>query len=103
MKREVLLTAAESRQVLPLLLPDLTVAERLGRLPAPASPSDDPTDVMSWLQDLVADADARWASAWLRASALHAAKGRGVLNQLDVAAARALGDPIVDEVLRSAA
>ena len=57
---------------------------------------------MGWLRDLVADADGQWRSAWLRACAIHAAKARGVLGQVDVRAARALGDPIIDEVLGSA-
>jgi hypothetical protein len=101
---EVLLSAVESRLVLPLLQPDLAAAERLRRLQASARESrrEIPTDVVSWLQDVVADADDKWASAWLRACALYAARGRGVLDRLDVAAARSLGDPIVDEVLGSA-
>lgn len=97
---DVLLSPAESRQVLPLLHPDLPVSERLDQLPAPGS--DSPTDVVGWLQDLVADADGHWHSNWLRACAVHAAKGRSVLDQVDVDAARALGDPIIDEVLSSA-
>lgn len=97
---DVLLSPAESRRVLPLLHPDLPVSERLDQLPAPGS--DSPTDVVGWLQDLVADADGHWHSNWLRACAVHAAKGRGVLDQVDVDAARALGDPIIDEVLSSA-
>jgi len=60
------------------------------------------TDVVGWPQDLVADADGHWHSNWLRACAVHAAKGRGVLDRVDVDAARALGDPIIDEVLSSA-
>jgi hypothetical protein len=58
---------------------------------------------VGWLRVLVADEDDKWASAWLRACALYAARGRGVLDRLDVTAARSLGDPIVDEVLGSPA
>ncbi len=57
---------------------------------------------MGWLQDLVADADGQWRSAWLRACAIHAASARGVLERVDLVAARALGDPVIDEVLSSA-
>ena len=96
----VLLSPAESRQVLPLLHPDLPVSERLDQLPA--LESDSPTDLVGWLRNLVGDADGHWRSNWLRACAVHAAKTRGVLDRVDEDAARALGDPIVDEVLRSA-
>jgi hypothetical protein len=96
---EVLLSPVESRQVLPLLQPDLPMSQRLCRLSAPARRTDGPADLSGWLQDLVSDADGNWASVWLRACALHAAKGRGMLDRLDVTAARSLDDPIVDEVL----
>ena len=97
---EVVLGPAESKQVLALLQPGLPLSERLNQLP-PRS-SEAPTDLVGWLQDLVADADGHWRSAWLRACVLHAAKGRGLLGQADIRAARALGDPIIDEVLGSA-
>jgi hypothetical protein len=93
----VLLSSPESQLVLPLLQPDLPVTERLARLPAP--PNDGPTDPVGWLRDLVEDADGHWDSTWLRACALYAAKARGLLDGLDLAAARAFGDPIIDEVL----
>ena len=60
-----------------------------------------PTDVVGWLQDLVEDADGHWSSAWLRACAIHAARGRDALDRMRLDAARALGDPIVDEALAS--
>jgi hypothetical protein len=94
---QVLLSPTESKHVLPLLHPDRSVSERRKQLPAPAS--DDPTELLGWLRDLAADSDGRWASNWLRACALHAARDRRVLDQVDVDAARALGDPIIDEVL----
>jgi hypothetical protein len=97
---EVLLSPIEAKQVLPLLRPDLAVAERLDRLPPPAS--DDPTDLVGWLKDLVEDVDGHWRSTWLRACAIHAAKARRVLDQIDLDAARALDDPIIDELLDSA-
>ena len=102
---EVLLSPAESRHVLPLLQPGLTAPERLRRLQVSSrdSQGEVPTDVVGWLRDLVADGDGKWASAWLRACALYAARGRGVLDRLDVTAARSLGDPVVDEVLGSSA
>jgi hypothetical protein len=97
---DVLLSPAESKQVLPLLQPGLPIAQRLDQLPAPASGG--PTDLAGWLRDLVEDADDQWRSNWLRACAVHAANARGVLDRMDVDAARALGDPIIDEVLSSA-
>ncbi len=96
----VLLSPAESRQVVPLLHPDLTITERLDQLPALAGGAA--LDIVGWLQDLVADADGQWRSAWLRACAIHAASARGVLERVDLVAARALGDPVIDEVLSSA-
>jgi hypothetical protein len=97
---EVLLSPIEAKQVLPLLKADLAVAERLDRLPPLAS--DAPTDLVGWLKDLVEDVDGHWRSTWLRACAVHAAKARRVLDQIDLHAARALGDPIIDELLDSA-
>jgi hypothetical protein len=94
---EVLLSAAESKQVLPLLRPGLSAAERLDQLPA--SVDGGPTDLLGWLRDLVEDADGDWDSTWLRACAIHAAKARGVPDDVKVVAARALGDPMIDEVL----
>jgi hypothetical protein len=97
---EVILGPTEAKHVLPLLKPDLAVAERLDRLPAPAS--DAPTDLVGWLKDLVEDVDGHWRSTWLQACAIHAAKARRVLDQIDLDAARAIGDPIVDELLDAA-
>jgi hypothetical protein len=97
---EVLLSPVDAKQVLPLLKPDLTAAERLARLPPPAG--DVRTDVVGWLKDLVEDVDGHWRSTWLRACAAHAAMARGVLGQIDLDAARALRDPIMDEVLDAA-
>jgi hypothetical protein len=94
---EVVLGPIEAKQVLPLLRPDLAVAERLDRLPRTAT--DSPTDLVGWLKDLVEDVDGHWRSTWLRACAIHAATARRVLDQIDVDAARALSDPIIDELL----
>jgi hypothetical protein len=76
----------------------MPVAERLARMPAQIS--DGSSDLAGWLCDLVEDADDSWRSSWLRACAIHAAAARGLLGQIDLGAARALGDPIVDEELR---
>jgi hypothetical protein len=97
---EVHLDAA-SRHLIPLLLPALPVAERLGRMPSPAA--SDPTDVAGWLRDLVEDRDDAWRSPWLRACAIHAAVARGLLAGFELDAARALGDPVIDEELARAA
>jgi hypothetical protein len=94
---EVLLSPIEAKQVLALLQRDLPVAERLDRLPQPAS--DAPTDLVGWLEALVEDRDGHWRSTWLRACAIHAAKARGLLDQFDLYTARTLGDPIIDELL----
>ena len=48
---------------------------------------------------MIEDAEDEWRSAWLRATAIHAAKARRVLDQVDLTAARALGDPTIDELL----
>jgi hypothetical protein len=94
------LGAAESRRLLPLLDPELDPPARLaalaahGVVSAAGSPERDHT-----LRDLVEDAAGMWRSPWLRACAIHAARGAGVLPTCDVATARALHDPIVDEEL----
>jgi hypothetical protein len=92
----VLLYPAEAKQVLALLRPDLAIAERMDQLPA-AGPGQ--TDLVGRLQDLVEDANGEWRSPWLRACAIHSARGRGVVNSFKLDAARALGDPIIEEVL----
>jgi hypothetical protein len=94
----VLLGTEQSRLVLALLQPDLSISERLGRLPE-AFARDGLTDLYGWLRDLVEDPDGRWRSTWLRACAIHAARARGLLEGLDLGPARALDDPIIDEVL----
>ncbi len=71
--------------------------ERLARLPATVG--DVPSDLNGWLRDLIEDVDDRWRSPWLRANAIYAAKGRHVLDQFDLDATRALGDPTIDELL----
>ena len=97
----VLLTPAEAKLALPLLDPGLSFAAQLERLPAPppGPARGDPSDAGAWLHDVVEDPDGQWRSAWLCACAIHTAKARGVLAQFDVDAVRALGDPIIDEVL----
>ena len=94
---EVLMSPSEAKPVLALLQRDLPVAERLARLPQPVG--DAPTDLVGWLRDLVEDVDGQWRSTWLRATAIHAAKGRRVLDRFDLAGARSLGDPTIDELL----
>ncbi len=97
---EVLLSPIEARQVLPLLKRDLAMAERLERLPPTAG--DVPTSFAGWLKDLVEDPAGNWRSTWLRACAVHAAQARRMLDQIDLDTARALGDPIIDELLDAA-
>ena len=91
----VVLAEREARLVLALLLPGLSPADRLRQLPRPGGPRDP----NGWLRDLVEDRDRTWRSPWLRACAVHAARGRGVLDGMDVDAARTLGDPVLDEEL----
>jgi hypothetical protein len=93
---EVTLGSTASRTALAILQPDLAIVERLARLGAPADAPRDPDGV---LRDLIEDGDGRWRSTWVRACAIHAARARGVLERMDVTAARALGDPVVDEEL----
>ena len=99
---EVMVGLAESRLVIALVDPSLTPAERLGRLASPSTGAAASRDTEAWLRDLVEDADDVWRSAWLRACAIHAAAASGVLGRIDLAAARALGDPVVDEELGAA-
>ncbi|HEU0245064.1 MAG TPA: Npt1/Npt2 family nucleotide transporter [Candidatus Limnocylindrales bacterium] len=96
---EVVVGAAATRDVAPLLEPSLSVGDRLGRL---STDPGAPDDAAGRLRDLVEDPSDRWRSGWLRACAIHAAAGRGMLGALDLSGARALGDPIVDEELRAA-
>ncbi len=100
---EVGVGPTESRLVVPLLDPSLTPAKRLGRLAPLARATAAPRDAEDWLRDLVEDADHGWRSAWLRACAIHAASASGLLGRIDLASARALGDPVVDEELGFAA
>ncbi len=93
---EVTLGSAASRTVLPILEPDLSVTDRLARL---GTPPDAPRDPNAALRDLIEDGDRRWRSTWVRACAIHAARARGRLDQIDLTAAQALHDPIVDEEL----
>jgi hypothetical protein len=94
----VLLGVAESRLVLPLLQPALSISERLGRLPEGLA-GDGPTGLTGWLRDLVEDPHDRWRSTWLRACAIDAARARGLLQGLNLGPARGFHDPIIDEVL----
>jgi hypothetical protein len=92
----VLVPADEARRVVAILEPDLPIADRLRRLGVPAAAAP---DLDTTLRDLVEDRDDAWRSPWLRACALHAAIARGRPAGLDLAPARALGDPLIDEVL----
>ena len=90
------LGADAAARVLAVIDPGLGVAERSGRL---GSPVGAPSDAEGWLRELIEDPDDDWRSPWLRACAVHAAASRGVLGSMDTAAARKLGDPIIDEEL----
>ena len=94
----VVLGPAESRPVLALLHPELSVPERLARLSAEL-PTDGPSDLDAWLRNLVEDPGGQWGATWLRACAMHAARARGLLDSMDLATARAAGDPLIDEEL----
>ena len=99
---EVGVGTAEANIVVALLDARLAPAQRLERLaPAARSPAA-PRLVEDWLRDLVEDADHSWRSAWLRACAIQVAGASGVLARIDLASARALGDPVVDEELDAA-
>ena len=93
---DVLLHPDEARPVLAILAPGLPDADRLRRLGAidDASTALDPT-----LQDLVEDRDGAWRSPWLRACAIHSAIAHGLLAGIDLREARALHDPVIDELL----
>ncbi len=93
----VLLDAREASVVLPLLQPDLSIADRHRGLKV--SVGTDPTDAAGWLRNMIEDAGGLWRSTWIRACAIHAAAGRGVLDQVDTSAAEAIGDPVIDEEL----
>ena len=100
---EVAVGSAESRLVVALLDARLEPAQRLERLAPPTRSAAAPRDVEDWLRDLVEDADQGWRSAWLRACAIHVAGACGALARMDLASARVLSDPVVDEELASAA
>jgi hypothetical protein len=100
---EVGVGSAESRPVVALLDPRLLPAQRMERLASPTATATAPGDQEDWLRDLVEDADHGWRSRWLRACAIHVAGACGLLGQIDLASARALGDPVVDEELGAAA
>jgi hypothetical protein len=96
---EVAAGSSTARSVQPLLRSHSSAAER------PAPPTRDvgaPRGGTGWLCDLVEDPADRWRSPWLRACAIHAARGRGVLAQCDVTAAGVLADPVVEEELAAA-
>jgi hypothetical protein len=99
---DVLLTPEDRDLVGPILRPGWTAAERLARLeqlPDVAQPGSSAPDLDAWLRDLIEDPAADWRSPWLRACAVHAAAARGILASIELEAARALGDPVVDEEL----
>lgn len=102
----VTLGHVERDLVLAVLQPGLSLRERLLRLggsggsPASAPTTGaEPTDDSAWLRDMVEDPGGRWRAPWLRACAVHAAAVRGILDGMDVGAARTLGDPVIDEEL----
>ena len=97
----VLLGTEKSRLVLALLQPDVSISERLGGLPEGFA-GHGLTDLDGWLRELVEDREGQWRSAWLRACAIDSARARSLLDGLDLGSARALRDPIIDEVLAGA-
>ena len=100
---EVAVGTAEAGLLGALLDRRLTPSERLERLAAAPGVTTARRDAEAWLRDIVEDADDAWRSSWLRACAIHAAAARGLLDRVDLTAARAAGDPVVDEELRLAA
>ncbi len=94
----VLLRPDEARRTLAILAPDLPHADRLQRL---GGAGGGPADLEAMLRDLVEDRDGTWRSPWLRACAIHAAIARGRLDGMDLGTARALEDPVIDELLAS--
>lgn len=98
---EVELGAGTAHRVVAVLDRGLSPDERLGRLggnETSTTPGRSET-----LRDLVEDPHGSWRSPWLLACAIHEARADGLLPVLDLAPARAVGDPIVDEELRLAA
>jgi hypothetical protein len=98
---DVVLGPEGSKSIVALLHPVLSIPERLSRLPTELA-DDGPSDLVGFLRDIVEDPRERWRSTWLRACAIHAAKARGLLEMMDVGAARTIGDSIIDEALRGA-
>jgi hypothetical protein len=98
---------AEARRLLAVL--DATLAPRDARrvldphAPAGAAGSAGFPDRGAVLRDLVEDPERAWRSPWLRACAIRAARRAGVLEGFDVAPARALHDPVIDEELAAVA
>jgi hypothetical protein len=95
----VLLRPEEARRTLPILAPDLPHADRLERLGGSDGP---PTDLDATLRSLIEDRGSTWQSPWLRACAIHTAIGRRRLDGMDLGNARALQDPVIDELLAAA-
>jgi hypothetical protein len=96
----VMLRSEESRLVLAVLAPDVPDADRLRRLVGSDRPP--PAGLEATLMDLVEDRDGVWRSPWLRACAIDAAVGLGRLAGMDLEPARALRDPVIDELLATA-
>jgi hypothetical protein len=95
-----MLRSEESRLVLAVLAPDVPDADRLRRLVGSDRPP--PAGLEATLMDLVEDRDGVWRSPWLRACAIDAAVGLGRLAGMDLEPARALRDPVIDELLATA-
>jgi hypothetical protein len=96
----VLLRPEESRRVVAILARDVRDADRLRRLVGSGGPP--PADLAATLTDLVEDRDAVWRSPWLRACAIDAAITLGRLAGMDLGTARALRDPVIEELLATA-
>jgi hypothetical protein len=95
----VVLRPDEARRVLAILAPGVPDTDRLRRLRGTDGP---PAGLDASLTDLVEDRAEVWRSPWVRACAIHAAIRSGRLAAMDLRTARALGDPVIDELLATA-
>ena len=97
---EVVLGPARAARLAPVLDHRDAPEERLAGLLAATGTRPDERGVDVLLADLVEDAAGAWRSAWVRACAVRAAVARGLVANLDLRSAVALGDPVVAEELQ---
>jgi hypothetical protein len=101
---EVAVGQGEARRLLAALDPAMAPGDARRALDAHGGAgTTGPAGRDAVLRDLVEDADGAWRSPWLRACAIRAARRAGVLGGFDVAAARAVHDPVIEEELAAAA